>query len=72
MAEIKMTSKKEYAIVIPNDLDLDTVNKIEVRGREFVEVIRCKDCRYWSGEYCPDFMTTDDSGFCCWGERREE
>ncbi len=55
-------------------------------GREFIvpegdcggewlgykEVVRCKDCKYWNGEYCCDFMTTYKNAFCYWGERREE
>lgn len=48
-----------------------------------VEVIRCKDCKYWDEYYCrnrwygngyanyiPPIKTKD--GFCDWAERREE
>lgn len=35
-----------------------------------VEVVRCKDCKW--GEYCDDFLPTEDDGFCSWGERKED
>ena len=37
-----------------------------------VEVVRCKDCKYWNNKYCCDFMIIDSDGFCAWGERRED
>ena len=54
------------------------------RGYDVVDVIRCKDCRFfhhrhmkygeckntmWTGAYAPDVTT---EGFCSWAERREE
>lgn len=43
---------------------------------DVVEVVRCKDCRKYSGKYC---LLTDDTedrrepdDFCSCGERREE
>ena len=40
-----------------------------------VSVVRCKDCRFWESEhsYCPDMMRrTEASGFCAWGERKDD
>ena len=45
---------------------------------DMVEVVRCKDCRYWYPDtsenigYCFEFMTSDKDGFCKWGERRDD
>lgn len=49
-----------------------------------VEVVRCKDCRHWVGEYfyqeygknykkceVTPFLRTEESHFCAMGERRE-
>lgn len=46
---------------------------------DVVEVVRCKDCKYWddnqwcrageSGEDCPDYCEPDD--YCSYGERKE-
>ena len=38
-----------------------------------VEVVRCKDCKYWNGEgkYCDYDMSGLAEDYCSWGERRE-
>lgn len=33
-------------------------------------VVRCKDCAYWDGIYCVDFLTTDPEGYCSWAKRK--
>ncbi len=38
--------EKEYIVPLPYGLDLDIVNKVEIRGREFVPVVRCKECKH--------------------------
>lgn len=51
---------------------------------DIVEVVRCKDCRHWVGEYryqeygknykkceVTPFLRTEESHFCAMGERRE-
>ena len=36
-----------------------------------VEVVRCKDCKYWDGEFCEMNETyCEDTDFCSYGERR--
>ena len=84
MAEIKMTSKNEYVIVIPDDLDLDTITKVEIRGREFLsqpKIVRCKDCKWFKlsddttflFHVCGKFSgVKGEYDFCSRGERREE
>lgn len=49
---------------------------------DVVEVVRCKDCRYWQeyqeghypNELCPwdKNETTDEDDYCSFGERKEE
>lgn len=43
--------------------------------KEFVEVVRCKDCKHFvdEGMYCAhDICVMFDHFYCCYGERREE
>lgn len=39
-----------------------------------VEVVRCKDCKYWNGEgkYCDYDMSGLADDFCSWGEQRRK
>ena len=48
---------------------------------EYVEVIRCKDCKYYTGKWCTKFSTKqfdindickDNNDFCSMAERKEE
>lgn len=45
---------------------------------DVVEVVRCKDCKYWQHEYDVDFVCNYHYGyrtsmdFCSYGERREK
>ena len=57
-------------------LDVDRIEDAD--GREFVPVVRCKDCKHIEGdvihfqrwcEYLAMNVIADD--FCCWGERRD-
>ena len=61
-------------------LDVDRIEDAD--GREFVPVVRCRDCEHyhadihgcdefgdeWRGEYA----SVGPDGFCAWGERRED
>ena len=54
-------------------------------ARDFVEVVRCKNCKFRDtfdcgmqfygydddGNLCKSDDWTDDDGFCYWGERKE-
>ncbi len=39
-------------------------------ANDFVEVVRCKDCRYHYQTICPVGTKTFDEDFCSYGERR--
>ena len=40
-----------------------------------VEVVRCKDCKYWNNPYCnhseSTMLDTQENDFCSYGKRRE-
>lgn len=41
-------------------------------GVDAVEVVRCRDCVYWSDNlYCADFYTMEPDGFCSWAKKRK-
>ena len=54
------------------------INGMVFHGKEFIRVVRCKDCRYYQpdGEWYDDDVCKvhpdDDNGYCAWGERRED
>lgn len=37
-----------------------------------VEVMRCKDCRFYASGWCKKWLewSDDNNGFCSWAERR--
>ena len=46
--KVKTSDKnKTFEVFFPKDCDLDKINHVIIRGREFVEVVRCKDCKWW-------------------------
>lgn len=61
----------EFRSVSWDDIDVENSPKVEIRGVEFVKVVRCKDCIYWNKDHCEDFQTTDQNGYCSWGERHD-
>ena len=54
----------------------DTVRKVlrYVPTVDAVEVVRCKDCKFYATGWCKKWLewSDDDNGFCSWGERRED
>lgn len=51
--------------VVPLDV-LDKLPTIDAKP-----VTRCKDCKYWDGEFCEMNETyCEDTDFCSYGERR--
>lgn len=50
----------------------------EAKGLDAVEVIRCKDCKYWhcddSESYCDEIgiFGTDMNSYCSFAKRKEE
>lgn len=39
---------------------------------DFVEVVRCKDCKYWNNGDCYRLELSRPDDFCSYGERKEE
>lgn len=70
-----------YLIDVVEVIDNDDINAIVVRGKEFVKVVRCKDCVYWDDwedertigwRYCAMIDTkTEGSWFCADGEKKD-
>ena len=61
---------------LPTPVRAVTVSTIEdMVYREGVEVVRCKDCKYWNNPYCnhseSTMLDTQANNFCSYGERRE-
>lgn len=38
---------------------------------DFVEVVRCKDCKYWNNGDCYRLELSRPDDFCSYGERKE-
>lgn len=66
----------EYVVPLPHELDIDNVNRVEIRGVEFVPVVRCEDCKEWDEEkhwcgirdsYGWDYKPSD---YCSYGVRK--
>ena len=90
MAEIKLKKRYKYSgdifqklIGIGFDIETATAFLDEVEDADVVEVVRCKDCKYyetdiWDGEIlcgCGNSSGLNDDkpdGYCCYGERRKE
>ena len=51
--------------------------KKDIKPANVVEVVRCKDCRYFTGQSCRinegmRDLTVGGNGFCFYGDRRKE
>ena len=58
-------------VIVPAD-DLVCIGKEKLQ-----EVIRCKDCKYWTKPYgwngfCDRGIPAEADDFCSWAERKEE
>jgi hypothetical protein len=66
---------KEYIVRIKDsEKDFDEMFVGYIRNCS-VEVVRCKDCRWFAGEgmYCTNnILTQFDHFFCYYGERKED
>ena len=45
----------------------------DVMSADVVEVVRCKDCKWWDGIECQtrDIDVVDDDDYCSYGERED-
>ena len=48
--------------------------KITIEGREYIPVVRCKDCKWWNGEQClaRKIEVVDVYDYCSYGERKND
>ena len=76
MDEIKLTSnRKQFEVFFPKGCNLDKITKVVIREKEFISIVRCKDCTFNSdivgNPWCRRFrkMTSDD-WFC--GDGKEK
>lgn len=47
--------------------DIDAIPAVDA-----VEVVRCKDCKYWAHGDCYRLELSRPNDFCSYGERRED
>ena len=67
---------------LPDDLIEQIVNRLRNDPEsEWVEIVRCKDCKYWNpthrycegiGNWFGEVDSWSDNGFCFKGERRTD
>ena len=59
----------------PTESVLNNVNKVEIKGKKFVSVVRCGECRHKCGEHdgyicCDKNVWHEPDWFCADGERK--
>ena len=67
---------------IRNDAENGKINNVFIGTKEFVSVVRCKDCKYWKrevgevdGDFCCAFdynQSYREDFYCADGERKKE
>ena len=58
---------------VTENVRLSPITTVTVnRPTEWVEVVRCKECKYWTGIECAtrDIDVVDDDDYCSYGERK--
>lgn len=45
--------------------------ELGIYGKQRVEVVRCKDCRYWNNGDCYRLELSKPDDFCSYGERKD-
>ncbi len=67
--------------VVVDLIDKPETNRIVCHGKEFVRVVRCKDCKYCEKMPIIDLtvwrcskhsVPTEVDYYCSWGERKDE
>ena len=80
MAEIKLNKRYKYAgdifqklIDIGFDIETATDFLNNIKDADVVEVVRCKDCKYFSEfQHCGVLGFCEPNEYCSRGERRKE
>lgn len=80
LAKVTVTQGSEYAKGWNDAIDAIVKNACDFT--DVVEVVRCKDCKWWEKgkdytPYCSHpvdglFIAENENNFCSYGERREE
>ena len=62
----------EYRPVSWDEIDMTIAPKVEIKGVEFIKVVRCKDCKHFNDGDCTEMpKIRSESDYCSWGERKE-
>ena len=65
----------EYVRMAEHNQDVaeETLNQQAENVKEWIPVVRCKDCKHYHKRVCPMWMYTEmkPKDFCSYGERRE-
>lgn len=85
-----LKKRKKERLAMPKYIDADELKKCSfiiaykderniTQYGEFVEVVRCGDCRYWDEEFeecdCPNLgrrVAVPEGFYCGWGKRRDD
>lgn len=66
-----ITWLNEYDFIIYRDV-MKSIGKLPTV--EVVEIVRCKDCKYWKDDDCKNdshgYCPRNENDFCPWGERK--
>ena len=71
--------KREHDVTLANGAKhrcFDTTRLYEIPTVDAVPVIRCKDCKHWSGDddetYCEELgiLNTHYNSYCSWAEKK--
>lgn len=81
MYELDDVPAADVVEVVGNPIEPQRVNKILIvcgegqEAKEFVPVVRCKECKYFISEICRHDLAMNHSrgdDFCSYGERKEK
>ena len=72
--ELKRAHKKVLGYAEEKTLTLAEEIIDDMPSADVVEVVRCKDCKWWDGNDCKarDIDVVDVDDFCSYGERKCE
>lgn len=67
----------EYIFEIKNAVYNGVTGEVSVKPKCVGELIRCKDCKYWTKPYgwngfCDHGIPAEADDFCSWAERKEK
>ena len=68
----KEAGERCIAKITFDEEDLREIVHKTLENNDFVQVVRCKDCKWWDGIECQtrDIDVVDDEEYCSYGERK--